>query len=609
MSQLDLKTIFDMPKEEALNVLYDRRISIPITSIMSLQRELETTVGKDRAKGIFIRYGWHNGVSDAKKVQVYSEWRKADKLIWAGSMLHKLHGYVKEVTIDEIKYDKDKEIERIDIRWFESFEVDEYVQSGNWSDRPVCHTMCGYTSGYLSTIFNRSILVVEQRCRAMGHDCCEVVCIPMEKENDKLASEYKYYQATSMIQELDEVTAKLKRERDRLSKAYNIHQQLITELISKKGLHHIVQTVYKKTGVHTFIEDERKNILAKSRGFNFTIDTSSMNDSATSFKKLDDDIGLLRTPIYFEDKIKGYCTFVFTDRKKPSALDYMIIEQVSLTASITLLNESIKINTEFNIRRDFLNDVLKEKLKKDEVYKYAQYLQLNPEDAYWMFTLERAIDDSKNLKKEIQRNETLIRHIHSFFSDHHIHVTVSQIDMKIIVLVEQSSFQRLLISRESLIDELLVELKQTINDTLIYVGVSSIVDHIYDICILYEESLAALKAKQDRKSIYFYEDLELESLLFQVPDESLIDRFVQRRLGKLLEEDKDFELIKTFYAFVENGINIKNTAKAIAMSVSGLRYRLDRISEILDLDYDDTKSVLSVYMAIKVLIAKGRVQI
>ena len=80
--------------------------------------------------------------------------------------------------------------------------------------------------------------------------------------------------------------------------------------------------------------------------------------------------------------------------------------------------------------------------------------------------------------------------------------------------------------------------------------------------ILYNETLAALKAKNLKKHIYYFEDLEIESVLFQIHDETLINRFVNQQLGRLLEVDKDFDLIKTLYAYIENGININNTAKA-----------------------------------------------
>ena len=69
-------------------------------------------------------------------------------------------------------------------------------------------------------------------------------------------------------------------------------------------------------------------------------------------------MGILRTPILFEQQIKGYCSFLYSTSNTPNELEYMIIDKASLTASIILLNENIKINTEQNIRRGFLSDVL-----------------------------------------------------------------------------------------------------------------------------------------------------------------------------------------------------------------------------------------------------------
>ena len=83
--------------------------------------------------------------------------------------------------------------------------------------------------------FEKAILVKETKCRAMGHDNCEVIFMPREKWGEKLENENRYYQSTSMIQELDEITAKLKIERDYLKKANEVHRKLIEELLSKQG--------------------------------------------------------------------------------------------------------------------------------------------------------------------------------------------------------------------------------------------------------------------------------------------------------------------------------------------------------------------------------------
>lgn len=565
VSNIKLKNIFELSKEAALNSFYERMITIPITAISSLKRELSRTVGEDRSKGIFIRYGWHNGVSDGEIAMTF-QWENELELINTGPKLHKLHGYLDEVKVNDIKYDIEENLKYINASWLNSFEVDEFLKSGNHSDQPVCHILCGYTSGYLSTVLKKPILVKETKCGAMGDEKCEVICMPMEKWSEELESEYKYYQSTSMVQELDEMTEKYKQQRDTLNKAYEIHRKLVEELLSKRGLQRIADVLSRTTGLPMFIENE-----------------------------------------YFEQQVKGYCSFLFLDGSIPNDLEYMIIDQAALTSSIVLLNENVKINTEQNIRRGFLSDVLERRLEKEEIYKIAYFLKFNPNNLFWMLTIETNIKRS-DIHPQIEINEELVQHINSFFTDRNIDTIVTQQSGKIVMLIDYPSFEELLMKQSKFIRELLKHCSRRFSNYNFLAGVSSVVEKIEKAPTLYEETLAALKAKSSRQQIYYFEDLGIESVLFQIPDESLIDRFVEKQVGELLEVDKNFELVKTLYAYIENGLNINNTAKAISMSISGLRYRLFKISEALNIDLDDTKSVFSVYMALNVLKAKGKIK-
>jgi PucR family transcriptional regulator, purine catabolism regulatory protein len=607
MSVKPLNELFSLSREETLNTFYERVVTIPITARTALKRELTATIGEDRAKGIFIRYGWHCGVSDGERAMSFAWDTKLD-LIKMGPNLHVLHGYLDNVNIDRIEFDKNKTLNFIDVSWFNSFEADEYLKRGQYSDHPVCHNLCGYASGYLSTVVETPIYVKETKCKAMGHEKCEVVCRPMEKWGEELENEYRYYQSTSMIQELDEITEKLKIERDYLNQAHKVHRQLIEELLSKKGLQRIVDLLYSTTGLPAFVENEYHQVMVKSDNAEIDFDLDQYNTKNTAFFETTPGKGILRTPIFLEQKIKGYCSFIYSDDTPPTNLEYMIIDQASLTASIMLLNESIEINTEQNIRRGFLSDILENKLETEELFKIAYYLQFNPDDAYWMFSLEKNVVN-KELNDEIEINEELVRYINLFFKNKNVNAVVSQKLGKIVALVDHSSFEKLGIKRLKLMQQLIKHCAKRFSKYPLFTGISSVVKGIDQIPALYEETKVALQAKNKNNQVQFFEQLGIESILFQIPDEALIDRFVEKQLGRLLEIDKNADLAKTLYAYVENGVNINNTAKALSMSISGLRYRLSKISESLDIDLDDTKSVFSVYMALNILKAKGQLDI
>ncbi|WP_241481591.1 XylR N-terminal domain-containing protein [Mesobacillus campisalis] len=602
-----INDVFDLPKDEALHTFYERIITIPITAITALKKELVTAIGEDRTRGIFTRYGWHCGVSDGEKALTF-QWEDERELIQVGPKVHILHGYLEDVIIDDMKFDEEGGLESIDVSWFNSYEAAEFLKGGIMSEEPVCHTLCGYAGGYLSTVLKKPILVKETKCTAMGHEKCEIICMPMEKWGPKLDNDYRYYQSSSMIQELDEITAKLKIERDYLNTANEVHRKLIEKLLSQQGLEAIVELLYKTTGLPAFIENEYNQIIMKSDGVEIDFDLEKMNTSATSYINVSPGKSILRTPIFFEQQIKGYCSFLYDEDQIPNDLEYMIIDQASLTASIILLNENIKINTEQNIRRDFLSDILEGRFEKEELYKLSYYLKFNPEDSYWMLTMERKIN-KEDMNHEIEVNEKLVRYINLFFKERQINAIVSQKLGKIIMLIEYPSFKELCVKPAKFINQLLKHCSRRFAKYTFFVGVSSVVENIGQVSMLYDETLAALKAKNTKKQVQFFEDLGIESVLFQIPDDSLINRFVHKQVGDLLEADKNMELIQTLYAYIENGININHTAKALCMSISGLRYRLSKISEILNLDLNDTKSVFSVYMALNVLKAKGQITI
>lgn len=605
---MHIKNAFELPKEKVVNEFYERIITIPIEARTNLKNELITMIGEERTRGVFIRYGWHCGVSDAEKAMSL-EWDDQIDLALAGPKFHMLHGYLDKVEILEMSFDEQKKYNFIKVLWINTFEATQYLKAKGLSQEPVCHNLCGYASGYLSKVLQQPILVKEVECRAMGHEQCKCICMPIEKWGDQITSDLSYYQNNSMIKELDEITAKLKVERDHLSKASDIHRQLIEELLSNQGIQKVVDILFETTGLTVFIEDEYNQIIVKSGKLPEQLTLNKFRDSNTTFVRYSEKLSLLRTPIYYGQQIKGYCSFVYSGDNHPNELDYMIIENAAITSSLILFNESIKVNTEQTIKRSFLNDILEGRLAKEEMYKIAYYLDFNPSSTYWMLTLEGFVKES-SIENELAFNEEMIGHIHLFLKERSINSIVSQKLNKIIILIEYPTFEKLHITQSSFIEQLLRHCSRRFPKYRISVGVSSVIQEFAQTVTLYNETLAALRTTNNRKNVYYFEDLGIESVLFQLQDDVLIERFVNQHIGRLLEADSsEFELIKTLYTYIDNGSSINNTAKELSMSISGLRYRLTKISEILNHDLNDTQYAFTLYLAINILKAKGKIEI
>jgi len=65
------------------------------------------------------------------------------------------------------------------------------------------------------------------------------------------------------------------------------------------------------------------------------------------------------------------------------------------------------------------------------------------------------------------------------------------------------------------------------------------------------------------------------------------------------------ELTKTLYYYLENGSNVHKTARAMNFSISGLRYRLGRLNELLQADINTPYIKHEIYLALQSLIVLG----
>jgi len=128
---------------------------------------------------------------------------------------------------------------------------------------------------------------------------------------------------------------------------------------------------------------------------------------------------------------------------------------------------------------------------------------------------------------------------------------------------------------------------------------------------LYEECQSALKIANRHQQIIFFESLGIEGLMFQIKNVGPIEKFIHKMVGKLMEEDKNrgMELTKTLYYYLYNGCNVHKTARAMNFSISGLRYRLQKINEILQTDINLPSVGYQMYLSLQFLIYLGKLDI
>ncbi|MFC8430494.1 PucR family transcriptional regulator [Streptomyces sp. NPDC057253] len=145
------------------------------------------------------------------------------------------------------------------------------------------------------------------------------------------------------------------------------------------------------------------------------------------------------------------------------------------------------------------------------------------------------------------------------------------------------------------------------------IGVSTPCDSPDAVPRCYREALRALKVRQNsrqRSGTTYFDDLGLYRILGPGNDVRELEGFVREWLGPLIDYDADHdtELVETLSRYFDCGGNYDDTATALTVHRSTLRYRLQRIREISDRDLADVDTRLNLQVATRVwkIILGGR---
>ena len=139
-----------------------------------------------------------------------------------------------------------------------------------------------------------------------------------------------------------------------------------------------------------------------------------------------------------------------------------------------------------------------------------------------------------------------------------------------------------------------------------YIGIGLGYEYLADIRESYTEAKSALQliSMEKQKYVLSYNDMGIHSLISQIRSPRTLDNYINDKLGKLIEADKvqDSELCNTLRAYIENNCNSNATAELLFIHRNTMRYRLDKIEKILNVDLDDLSVCLELKLAFIILI-------
>lgn len=637
MRPLHMAELLKFEPEQGKILLKGSRVMIfDSTSLGRLRNDLITTLGKDRAKGFLIRYGWSCGFEAAKSIKEQFEWQNELEWSQAGPTMHTSLGFVKVVPLTT-ECEQESWFLRKGI-WVNSCEVEQHILHFDYSDEPVCWMLVGYAGGYQSACLGKKVVYKEIQCAGQGHDHCVFVGKTVEEWGEEIIPELAYYEVDKIAEELEDALHEIKMKNSVLERSVAVHERLTHCLLTAKGVEAITASLTELMNCTVILEDlnlipqfhlfpDEPLIKEQLSPYVHIWSSRSFQKSASVYRRqkrpfqiADDyeDVKIYRlvSPILVGSELLGFVSLLRSELAF-SELDNVALEQAATVYALKILEERKIASIESRLKGDFVDDLLSGNFSDAQsIINRARALPYDITQPHRVLVFK--INNFSQLVSTYKQNEQKIldfkTELANIMQSHLQHlgkgITINKSDNLIMLLQLDSPDSPESVAREMAEKIINLVSRQFLKITL-SAGIGSCCTQLADFRYSYKSAQKAIEIGKTLKKegeVISLEQLGVHALLFGSMDPEDLYDFAARQIGVLLEYDEtnQAELIPTLYEFLNHHCNVERTAKSMNISLSGLKYRLQRIEEIIGQNPKDPQISFNLQLALSILQVAGK---
>jgi two-component system response regulator HydG len=211
-----------LPEGGIITFAGERVLLLDAVALGLLRRELIETLGLTAARLVLTRFGYAHGWRAAETLRNGFPWDSEDEWRIAGARLHTIQGLVRaEVTRSSLN----GPTPGAEAIWHDSYEAEQHLLHLGQSDEPVCWTLTGFATGYMSCVYGKEIIAVEDRCRGKGDAVCRAVVRSKDEWGPELATHLPFYnKETCLDAALVQLTDTLKKKERQLQSRRALRQ-------------------------------------------------------------------------------------------------------------------------------------------------------------------------------------------------------------------------------------------------------------------------------------------------------------------------------------------------------------------------------------------------
>ncbi|UCZ52754.1 XylR N-terminal domain-containing protein [Bacillus shivajii] len=579
--QLLFHNLIDINPRTGTIMLHDKRmVLMSVEALGILRRDLINTLSMERAKGFLLRYGWACGYRDGELMTGKYQWESKEDLLLSGPSLHTLEGVV---TVEPDVLEIDEGHLYFTGYWRNSFEAEEHISHFDMSDETVCWMLVGYASGFLTKTFGKEVVVYEKYCKGKGDPYCYFVAQTAEDCSEEHIRDLDFYKTESLQSVLDSAYLEIKQLNEDILESEKIQDQLTELLLKDKDVNHtteLIGSVLKRSVVIDHLDEVYTSFFLRKE--DEEVYHKWRNDKCSALDNVH-----IETFDIKSDHLRLGKLVVIGDQKL-SQREEMIIKRALMVFTIQMFHQRKITESIWRKKEDFFSEIINHRdLDEVSLRRKAHIFDFNPNEPLRVITVKvspkNMINDVLNLLiAKYSNTDIFIKNGYILLLENEVNAT-EQLSKDIIQLVSKK-----------------------LSEVKVYLGVGRKVGCVSKLGKSYRDAVRICDFVQltypiDSKCAK-YEELEPIILFLKGGDHEELIMFYKETIGKLVKYDQENggNFLITLKSYLDHNGNLQQTANDLHLSIAGLRYRIEKIESICDIDLKTGSGRFNCQLAIKI---------
>ncbi|WP_227935147.1 helix-turn-helix domain-containing protein [Alkalihalobacillus deserti] len=311
-------------------------------------------------------------------------------------------------------------------------------------------------------------------------------------------------------------------------------------------------------------------------------------------------------PIIGGRDVLGYLVICLPKRKVNRMLRLTLDHALNVYA-IEFIKQKLVLDAKEQVKESFVNQLFSEKIDdQDKIIQYATLINWNVLEPHQIATLSLELydHDETNLVVLESYKSWLWDQIKTKLALYDASIIFTRKDKDFIFIVQPLNIKQHTDYWNGLYQRITSLLKKERTKTKIFLGIGGKTEKIGDYYYCYVQSVKAKNVVSYRYvqgGFSFYDDLGSYTILNNTSDSLASELFVKKHLGPLIKysQNNHVDLFETLQVFLNHNGNLRDASKHLFIHRSTLEYRLERVTDLLQIDLNDAEMRFELMMAYK----------